>query len=71
MDEAERKKTQEKLGLAAELMRIVNQADICLSKISNGFVNHKDEEETKKTIKRIKAEIWKLDYDLDMLLNGD
>lgn len=69
MNEDELKKAQEKLRLAAELMRIVNTVEICLLKISNGFVNHKDEEETKNTIKRIKAEVWKLNYDLDMLLD--
>ena len=56
--------------LASLLLEFVNTAEICLSKLRDGFVEKTDVSETAKTIKRLHSEILQLDSAADDALNG-
>ena len=57
--------------LASLLLQVINNAEICVSKLRNGFIEQIDTYETRKTIERLQVEILQIDIDADEALNGD
>ncbi len=51
---------QECNRLVCLLKGVINQAEICTSKLKNGFLNTEDFNETQKTIERLNVEIAQL-----------